>query len=338
MKLSRSSKIFIRYLTGPLLMVLLCWIIWLQLKKQVNFSLLATELSEALRTKGLFFLPLLFLLMLLNWLTESLKWKLAIAPLQSVSLFTSFKAVLSGVSFSVSLPNRVGEYLGRVLYLDPVHRVAAVSVTVVSSFSQLIVTVAMGLAGLILARPFLLSRFEWAAQSWSIAALATVVVLVLMLLLYFNSSHANNWLQKKVINPSSVWADRFKKWLQALDSCDAAILRTLLSLSLLRYLIFLMQYYLVYQLFQVPLQGIPLFVTVSLTFLVLALVPTFAIPELGLRGAVGLWIAGWFGATSSGIVLAALLIWIINLILPALTGALLISRIRNFFNLKDEVV
>jgi hypothetical protein len=99
-----------------------------------------------------------------------------------------------------------------------------------------------------------------------------------------------------------------------------------------------MQYYLVYQLFQVPLQGIPLFVTVSLTFLVLALVPTFAIPELGLRGAVGLWIAGWFGATSSGIVLAALLIWIINLILPALTGALLISRIRNFFKLKDEVV
>ena len=319
-------------------MVVLCWIIWLQLKRQVNFSLLATQLSEALRTKGLFFLPLIFLLMLLNWLTESLKWKLAIAPLQAVSLFTSFKAVLSGVSFSVSLPNRVGEYLGRVLYLDPVHRVAAVSVTVVSSFSQLIVTVGMGLAGVILARPYLPSRYEWAAQSWWIAVSATVIVLVLMLLLYFNISHANDWLQKKLMHPSSVWASRFKKWLQALDSCDAAILRTLLSLSLLRYLIFLMQYYLAYQLFNVPLHGMPFFITVSLTFWVLALVPTFAIPELALRGAAGLWIAGWFGATTSGIVLAALLIWITNLILPALTGALLISSIRNFFNLRDEVV
>jgi hypothetical protein len=36
------------------------------------------------------------------------------------------------------------------------------------------------------------------------------------------------------------------------------------------------------------------------------------------------------------VVLALLLIWITNLILPAIIGALLITGIRNFFNLRNE--
>jgi hypothetical protein len=219
-------------------MLVLCWIIWLLLRQQVDFSLLATRLSESIKTQGLFYIPLLLLLMILNWLVESIKWKIAVASVQPVSLFRAFKAVLAGVSVSLSLPNRIGEYLGRVLYLEPAQRVQAISVTVVASFSQLIVTILMGLFGLLLARPVILSRGGWSIQTWGIVVGLVALMVLLMLLLYFNISVLNRWLQKKLVATSSKWALLFKSWLAALDSCDAAILRVLLSLSILRYVVF----------------------------------------------------------------------------------------------------
>jgi hypothetical protein len=317
-------------------MLVLCWVIWLQLRKQVDFSLLATKLSESMQTQGLFYIPLLLVLMILNWLIESVKWKIAVASVQPVSMFRAFKAVLAGVSISLSLPNRIGEYLGRVLYLEPTQRVRAISVTVVASFSQLIVTVMMGFLGLLLARPVMLSQGGWAIQTWWIAVGVVVLIAILMLLLYFNISFLNRWLQQKLLDSSSKWPLRFKGWLAALDSCDAAILRVLLSLSVLRYVVFVAQYYLAYQFFGVHFNMHQLFIIVSLTFLTLAAVPTFAAPELALRGAVGIFIAKWFTMQTAEVVLALLLIWITNLILPAIIGALLITGIRNFFNLRNE--
>jgi hypothetical protein len=274
--------------------------------------------------------------MIFNWLIESFKWKIAVASIQPVSLLRAFKAVLAGVSISLSLPNRIGEYLGRVLFLEPSQRVRAISVTVVASFSQLIVTIMMGLFGLLLARPVILSRGIWSIQTWWIVIGVVVLIILLMLLLYFNISMLNRWLQQKLVATSSKWLLRFKDWLVALDSCNAAILRTLLSLSMLRYGVFMAQYYLAYQFFGVAFSMHQLFVIVSLTFLTLAAVPTFAAPELALRGAVGIFIAKWFTLQVAAVVLALLLIWITNLILPAVVGALLITGIRNFFNLRDE--
>ena len=289
-----------------------------------------------MQTQGLFYIPLLLVLMILNWLIESVKWKIAVASVQPVSMFRAFKAVLAGVSISLSLPNRIGEYLGRVLYLEPTQRVRAISVTVVASFSQLIVTVMMGFWGLLLARPVMLSQGGWAIQTWWIAVGVVVLIAILMLLLYFNISFLNRWLQQKLLDSSSKWPLRFKGWLAALDSCDAAILRVLLSLSVLRYVVFVAQYYLAYQFFGVHFNMHQLFIIVSLTFLTLAAVPTFAAPELALRGAVGIFIAKWFTMQTAEVVLALLLIWITNLILPAIIGALLITGIRNFFNLRNE--
>ena len=78
--------------------------------------------------------------MLINWSIEALKWKISIRHIQRISFLRSFRAVLSGVSFSVNTPNRIGEYLGRVLYIEEGHRLQAISLTIVCSMSQLIIT------------------------------------------------------------------------------------------------------------------------------------------------------------------------------------------------------
>jgi hypothetical protein len=272
------------------------------------------------------------LLMFANWSIEPIKWKLAVQKIQRVGFFTAFKAVLSGVSFSVTTPNRVGEYLGRVLYMDEGNRMKAISLTITGSISQLIVTMLMGFAGLIILR----SPIQ---NSGMISPLWTEVILygvfagaMILTLFYFRLS----WLVK--------WIDRLpgaKKyaWLiETLEDFNATLLLQLLSLSALRFLVFIIQYHLLFGLFDVDVSLWDCWSAVSVSFLVMAVIPTIALfTDLGLRGKVSLKLMGLFSGNSLGISLTAVSIWFINLIIPALAGSLLILGIKRIFKKKNEL-
>ncbi len=99
-----------------------------------------------------------------------------------------------------------------------------------------------------------------------------------------------------------------------------------LILSLLRYSIFLLQYYALFQFFGVSLTLPISFITVAFVFLSMALVPAMALADLGIRGQLSLWIVGAFSTNALGIVMATTTIWFINLILPAVVGAAFLSK------------
>ena len=58
------------------------------------------------------------LMMFINWMLESLKWKFMIRKIEAISFFTSFRAIFSGITVSSFTPNRIGEYGGRVFCLE----------------------------------------------------------------------------------------------------------------------------------------------------------------------------------------------------------------------------
>jgi hypothetical protein len=75
--------------------------------------------------------------------------------------------------------------------------------------------------------------------------------------------------------------------------------------------------------------------SVSVIFLVLSIVPTIAvITELGVRWKVGIEVVQLFDRNITGILATSLIIWIINLVIPALIGSLLILGIKVFKNRK----
>ena len=69
------------------------------------------------------------LLMFVNWMLESLKWKFMIRKIEAISFFTSFRAIFSGITVSSFTPNRIGEYGGRVFCLEKSDRIQAVFIT-----------------------------------------------------------------------------------------------------------------------------------------------------------------------------------------------------------------
>ena len=98
---------------------------------------------------------------------------------------------------------------------------------------------------------------------------------------------------------------------------------------------FIGQYYLLFAAFRVSLDMQQVFASVSVVFLVLSIVPTIAvITDLGVRWKTSMEVLQAVSANATGILAVSLAIWIINLVIPALIGSLLILGIKIFSNKK----
>jgi uncharacterized membrane protein YbhN (UPF0104 family) len=325
MKLHRNFKIFINYFLGPVIFLWLSWSIYRQVQRQPNLEMAWEQILESFSSSKVWFLVAVAALMFVNWGIETVKWRMSIRSVQTISFFKAFRAVLSGVSFSVSTPNRIGEYFGRMLYMDEGNRLKTISITIVGSISQLIITLLMGLAGLIFMRAKIESAPLVSSIWMQVLIYGTSATLLVITLFYFRLSWLVKWLDRL---PGS---KRFSYLLSALESFDFSLLLRLLFLSALRFLVFILQYYFLFAMFDVEISWAQAFWSISVSFLVLAVIPTFAIAELGLRGEVSLKLIGLFSVNNIGILMVTIIIWLINLVLPAIAGSLFILGIRKIF-------
>jgi Lysylphosphatidylglycerol synthase TM region len=334
MKLSRNIKIFFNYILGPVLFVWLSFSIYLQIRNQENIGTAWKHIRDSVYSTAIWQLAAVVLLMLVNWGIEAYKWKISVQNIQPISFGKAFKAILSGVSFSVTTPNRMGEYVGRLLYMEEGNRLRTISLTMVSSISQLIITLLMGLTGLIVLLPALkksdmVSGID--SSLWlQVIIYGVAAVLLILTLFYFRLGLITRLFEK------FSGSRRYIYLVKALEDVHATLLLRLLSLSLLRFTVFCIQYYLLFRLFDVGIGWWQSFWSVSIAFLVLAVIPSFAIAELGIRGRINLKILGLFSVNHLGITIATVSVWLINLIVPAVIGSVLILSIKVFKNRNEK--
>ena len=324
MQLNKSIKNFINYFLGPLLFVWLLFSIYQQLAHQPHLQKSWQHIQQSFGSRKVMCLLAVILLMLINWALEAVKWKLSVTRVYPVSFFQAFKAVLSGVSFSVTMPNRMGEYAGRMLYLPEGSRLKTIAVAMVGSISQLWMTLVSGGAGLLVLKEDLLQA-GLLSDIWYRIVLGGVVAVVLILtLLYFGVPALGKWIEK--------WfaSSRYLYLIQSLKTFNVQLLLFLLLLSFLRYIVFVSQYFLLFSLFEVHVPAPVVWSVMSVVFLTMAVVPTVALVEIGLKGKISLQLMGLFTVNGLGVVLTSVTVWFINLIVPALAGSILILGIKVF--------
>ncbi len=329
MQVNKNIKIFTNYFLGPVLFAWLAFSIYTQIKHQPQLEVTWQQIKGSFQSVNILYLMVAVLLIFVNWGLEAWKWQLSVAGVHPIGFFQSYKAVLSGVTFSVSMPNRVGEYLGRVVYLPEGSRLKTISVTLVGSLAQLLTTVFGGTIGLVVLKPQLLAaNKDW--YFWYQFLIYGLVGLVAILtLFYFHVSSAvllfRRWISRK----------KYLYLVEALGSFHAGLLSKILLLSLLRYGVFVVQYLLVFHLFGVNVPAAIIVLVMSVVFLVMAVVPSIALVEVGVRGEICLKLMGLFSANSLGIGLTTITVWFINLIIPAMIGSLLLLNIRIFQKSED---
>jgi hypothetical protein len=241
----------------------------------------------------------------------------------------ALKAVLAGVAFAINTPNRIGEYGGRVLYLPEGKRLQSVSLTIIGSYSQLMITLLAGTTGMWLL--YSGSLVVHLPESWGtyvlwmrILCILLTTITLLLLLVYLRIS----WMVRLIERLPGV--EKWGKALFVIDHLPVTILLRVLGWSLLRYIVFLFQYILLLQCFGVTHDSWTASWLVSIQFVVLAIIPTIALAEVGIRGKLALELFGWISANQVGIISAAVSLWLVNLVMPALIGSLLIMRIKIF--------
>lgn len=324
MRWNKSIKIFFNYFLGPLLFGWLALSIYREINNQPQLEASWQHIRQSFYSyKAIAFVAVL-LLMLVNWGIEAYKWKLAVSPIYPLSFMSAYKAVLSGVSFSVTMPNRTGEYVGRLLYLPEGSRLKTISVTVVSSISQLFITLLCGAIALIALKEDLIAHHIVSAIAYQFVLYGLLLVLLLLALLYFRISGIvkifQYWFQKS----------RHLYLVQTLQAFRWPLLVQLLLLSLLRYSVFIFQYILLFRFFNVYVPVLTIAAVMSLVFVAMAVIPTIALVEVGLRGQISIQMMGMFTTASLGVGLTTVSVWFINLILPAIIGSLFVLGIKVF--------
>src|SRR5690606_37896448 len=185
-------------------------------------------------------------LMFINWSLEARKWQLVINSLQKTNFLQALKAIFTGNSVAFFTPNRIGEYFGRMVYVEEGKRAKSIAVTVVCSLSQLLVTFLFGLAGLFLFAGKNQNLEENLPANWIFSGIWVVVILSVVLgIIYFKMPAVTLRMEKLA------FFRKIMPYIRVLELFNATVLFKLLSLSSFRYVIFIIQYYILFSVFEV---------------------------------------------------------------------------------------
>ncbi|MDP3393237.1 MAG: lysylphosphatidylglycerol synthase domain-containing protein [Sediminibacterium sp.] len=318
------------YLLGPLLFIWLSWAIYKQIQAQTDLEQSWQTILLALNGPNNWKIVLVSLLMLVNWGIEARKWQIQVKGIERLSFLNAFKAILAGQAMGFNTINRIGEPIARAAFLKNGNKMRGAVLSIVGSMAQIIVTFAMGTLALIYMRLNILNgdrQLEGLSVFWLDALIYVIGMGILLFsLAYFKLAGLIQVLEK------IPFIRKYQFFLEKLEDFHWNELIRLLSLSLVRYFVFLVQYYILLQVFDIHVFWLEAFSLVGVMFLVLGIVPTIALAELGFRGKVSLLLLGLISSNSVGIIATAAGIWLINLILPAIAGTLFILGIRIFRN------
>jgi uncharacterized membrane protein YbhN (UPF0104 family) len=278
---------------------------------------------------------LILVLMLINWGIESFKWRLLIAKIEKISFLRAFKAVMTGVSVSIFTPNRTGDYLGRVFILEKGNHVEGVLITLIGSFAQLIVTIS---AGLFCFLSFLdqYLRVSYQVQEYLLISMIFLVpgLVFIIMLLYFKIGILTDFIGRYLPDK---W-QRFKEYSRVFGRYSSKELLGVILLSFLRYIIFSTQFYLLLTIFGVELPLIQGMILIPVIYLVMTMVPSIALIDLGIRGSVSIFVIGLYFKKSGinlpdtelAILTSSTVLWLINLIIPAILGTFFVFNLKFF--------
>jgi len=254
-----------------------------------------------------------FALMVANWGTEAVKWRFLLRRIEHLALYRLISSILAGLSLALFTPARIGEYGGRVIYLASENRVKGTLAMLIGGLSQMLVTILCSLTGLSWFVPRYFEHFPLNINLFN----GLLILAALVLLTGYFSLHS----LERVIN-SLPYVKRYSHHFSVTGTFSSAELGIVFGLSLLRYLLFSSQYYILLNSFLGPTPFIPVMAALSIVFVIQTMVPAFALADLGIRGAAATFFMGHvLGAQAIPAILATTFgVWLINLILPAVCG------------------
>jgi hypothetical protein len=259
--------------------------------------------SEQLSTISLT-LPLWFLLAVLlvipNQWFEFKKWRKIVSSFSTITpKSTLIKSYLAGNITGFVTPNLIGNFIGRMYFFERRYRPKIIVLTLLANGSQFLTSIYFGLLSITLFgfKPFQIPPLNPIYPTISIST---------TLILYFTFERLlKHFPLLKKIN------------IHLLDSFEIRF--SLLLYSVLRYLIFSFQYFLIICSFgvSIDLKLIPIIWSI---YFWSTLTPSLWFGKIVIRESISIWILGQYIENTGIILISSILLWCINQGIPAIIG------------------
>lgn len=266
---------------------------------------------QKLKLRHPLFVLFSFLLVFLNWFLEWKKWKITLNIIKTETTHqTNFRAFMAGITTGLVTPNMLGNFLGRMYYFKRYLRPSIILLTLLSNFSQFIASIFFGFLSFLFLQ-------ETPLGIDNIGVGLTLFLFIFFLLIFYFFFEKIKWpyLKKKKSYSKMVSLIKFNKTYKL----------QVLSLSLLRHFVFTFQFWLMFNAFEDALNT-DSFLWIWQIFLWTTLIPSLWFGKLVIRESIALLVLVSVGYGQVEILTTSILIWVINLAIPALVGLFICNQ------------
>jgi uncharacterized membrane protein YbhN (UPF0104 family) len=277
---------------------------WSQFKS--SFELILLNSKQPILYIVIFFL-------FINWLIEAYKWNLLVKPAISISIYQGIRSVLIGLGTGFFTPRSIGDYFGRLFSLPTEDKWVLTGAIILSRMAQMFATLLFGIISL---------TYIYQSQlieNWIFLFLISLLFVLMMIVAIWKRNLFLQLIQKHL--PS------FYKMFKIIDSYKLKLIVEVYVWSIIRHLIFTLQFIWILQLLDPSIQFWNVLPYVSMIYLSKAIVPSFNfLSDLGVREYSSIFFLGLYGVKPEIALSAGMFIWLINILFPSLVGGVLIWR------------
>jgi hypothetical protein len=297
------------------------WFIYHRINNNKNLAQFEELITHVSRNQVIITMSFVVLLMVVNWVLESLKWKYLTRELAPITTWGAIEAVFCGLTWAIFTPNRIGEYGGRVMFLPNRKRIHGVFAMAVGSFGQNVITNVLGLIALM-----------WFAYTYHPIntllaiglSLAAIGFMGLLLVFYFHIG----WLVS-LLNRIKFLA-KYHRFFDIMGRYKFDQLLNVMWFCLARFFVFSFQYYLVIHLLMPQLPIFPVMMMVFILFFIQSALPSLDLLDIGVRNFTASVLFVYITDQKLAVMAAVSSIWLINLIIPAILGSVFVLKLRFF--------
>lgn len=296
-------------------MGLLCfYIIYYRLKAELTpdrIPLIRTTFTNP--TAVLWFVSTI-LLMPLNWGIEALKWQHITRRVETITFLRANQSVYAGVFAGNLAPGRATEFLAKILFFNTENRPAISVLHFLNGMFQLSITIVLGLAAFVCKAQDFNGEWQWIKYTGLVGGLILMLVFIWCML---NTEYLIQLVYRRLLKQQMVQMPAY--------SFSGKSIRFLLGFSILRYMVFTLQFAFLLRMAGVPLEW-DIFVSIAIYFFITTTIPMISFLEAAIRVAVALVVFKTSPIEPVYLTIISVLLWLINIVLPSIAGYIILLR------------
>ncbi|WP_040280377.1 lysylphosphatidylglycerol synthase domain-containing protein [Psychroserpens damuponensis] len=251
-------------------------------------------------------ISILLFLSIFNWFFEILKWKNLVSFLTTISFKTALEQSLGALTASLFTPNRIGEYGAKAMYFKTDLRKKVMLLNLIGNMMQMTITVIFGCIGLYVMH----STYNLDINYFKMSRVLFIVVVII--------GFAFLGFRQNTFKIKGLSIEKLKSFFRDLPF---KIQLTAFGLSMLRYLMFSFQFYMLLIIFGVDILYLQAMMVITSMYILSSIIPSIFIFDVIIKGSVAVYLFSIIDVNELTILSIIMVMWLLNFVLPSIFGS-----------------